>query len=192
MAERKVFRIMAMEQGWCCAHGCLSIENIKARGKGQRGIPPTFFLRFGMEPKSGSNVLVKWRQGGYRCEKLSNCLLAAVGMGDDDIPDLSPSHREFLSLKGRTFKAYKAECEPIRKGESLRAVVMRQSGFDWLWIEISLPTPDPEIKLGDPMWLDNLLWGTVIDIDGPTIILLLPGPRHNLRSNKIFRTNNPS
>ena len=189
MAEKRTFRIEAMEQGWCCAHGCLAIEDIKARGKGQVGISPLFFVqKFGFEVASGKGILNDWkRHGKYQCERLAQCMLAKVGLVDDDIPSIGEDRRRYEALKGRTFGVYRTKTEPTRDGEPIRGVVMNLSKYDWLYVVVALPEADPSIKLGDQLFLDALLWGTVIDIDGPNITLLLPGHHHRLRHNKIFR-----
>lgn len=186
MAERGTFKKLVERGGWCCRFGLLAIEDLKAAKTADGRLMPSFFVRrFGFAPESGGEILAKWREDYYRCEKHPQCLLVKAGIRREDLPTLSDSRRDFLALKGQHYNCYKAAQPPIRTGEPIKGTIISQSQVDWLWVVIGMERVDPSVCLGDQVWLDNVMYGTVIDIDGPNLTLLLPGPWHKQRNRKM-------
>lgn len=191
MAEKTTFRSVCEDMGVCCPHGYLAIEDIKARGRSQVLTGGMIGSKFGFDPDSGTAILRRWKRGDYTCEKMRNCIMDKAGLVSDDIPALSPDEKAFRALKGPVHQVYLTKREPERVGEPIRGIVVSQSQYPWFCFTLSLPPDAPQlplIRLGDALWVDNVVWGTVVDIDGPLITLLVNGEKHRCRNNQlIFR-----
>lgn len=184
MAETRNFKVLCTKAGWCCAHGCLSIEELKKVTRGGDRITAGWLRqKFDCSPTSAKTILKRWRTGEYACEKLEGCMLNRLGgIDNNDLITLSEHRKEWLALKGKKYGLYQTKSEPVRTGVALDATVIGASrNDDWLWLRVHVIGDSSKISLGDPLYLDNYLWGTVIQIDGPNIVLLLPGDRHGKR-----------
>jgi len=106
-----------------------------------------------------------------------------LGLAPDAVkPEISPKLASFLAMIGKEFSCFHTETTPVRKGEPMKLTLTYGSDLPWLWARGTLDQDARDLKLGDQVWLDNTVWGTIIEIDDRTITLLFPGEKHDRRS----------
>lgn len=182
------FKTLVFRGGWCCEYGCLAVEDARARLRAEGRLTPLWFKqKFGYTDSGGRQIIRKFQRGEYKCEKSPECMFVKAGIRAEDLPSLSESLKAFLALKGQHFGVYKTQALQ-RIGDPIKGTIVGQSHVDWLWICIAVERVDTTIFLGDQLWLDNAMYGTVIDIDGPNLTLLLPGHHHKQRHRKVHNS----
>lgn len=173
--------------GLCCVHGFLALQDIRMKAKPEGRLMPAMLTSLTGFTIAASNVtLSKWRKGLITCGKCKNCILVKTGLKDEPLPQWSPEHMAFRSLKGKSFLVDRVETilKPIGP-EPIRGRIVGMSQTDWLWVGVTLEYSPITVKLGDQLRLDDEIWGTVVSIDGPVFYILLPGSFHHQRQHRL-------
>ena len=171
---------IALEMGHCCDAWFLKVEEIKAKARGWPAISPAFLMKkTGVHYRTAVKIKKRWQAGEIQCKCRANCLKDKLeGRDVDSVID--PSVKAFQALRGQSVTLYRlavGKYELVRETPETAALVTEVSRVPWLWIKVILQA-ERVVYLGDQLWVENIAWGTVIDIDDRSLYLLLPGERH--------------
>jgi len=175
---------IARDMGYCCAASFLKVEEIKATARGWPGISAAFLeKKTGLSPRSCKRIKARWQAQEIQCSNEANCLRSKFNDADPTSA-LDPELKAFRELKHNSVTIYAAKFgkyELVREEPSTPAYIVEVSRSAWLWIKVTL-NADREVYLGDLLWIENIAYGAVIDIDGRNIYILLPGHRHKKKT----------
>lgn len=171
---------VAKDMGYCCAAAFLKVEEEKAKARGWPGISPAHLERkTGLAYRTCIRLKKRWQTGEIQCTGMENCLRHKFN-DSDPTSAIDPEMKAFRALKHQSVTIYTAKFgkyELTREEPKTPAYIIDVARYPWLWIKVSL-TEDREVYLGDMLWVENIAYGTVIDIEGRTLYILLPGHRH--------------
>jgi len=174
---------IARDMGYCCAASFLKLEEVKALARGWPGISPAYLeKKTGLSPRTCKRLKARWQAQEIQCRGEQNCLRTKFN-DTDPTSALDPELIAFRGLKHQSVTIYAAvlgKYELVREEPKTAAYITEVSRYAWLWIKVTL-SADREVYLGDTLWIENIAYGTVIDIDGRNLYILLPGSRHKMK-----------
>ena len=174
---------VARDLGHCCGAAFLKIEEIKAHARGEAQISAARLKgKTDFSYRTCFRILAKWKQGEVHCKNQPTCMKEKLG-GKDPESTIDPIVKAFQQLRGEAVTLYTAKFgkyEIVRELPTSPAIITELSRIPWLWIKVAIQG-DREVYLGDLVWIENIAYGTVFDIDGNILYILLPGHRHKSR-----------
>lgn len=179
---------VAREFGFCCAAFFLKMEEVKGQAKGWKSFSPAALdKKTGLAYNTCQRLKRRWLEGDIKCECQANCLKAKWG-GKEPEAHIDSNMKAWMALRGQNvsiFACVPGKYELVREEPITPAIITELSiKMPWLWIKVTL-SADRECYLGDRIYIDAITDGTIFDIDGRNLYILLPGYKHKARAKSL-------